>query len=718
MLALVAPGRLRHRRAVPRAVLRGGGLRDVPEPARRARGLGHRAGVPACVRATERLRGVALAALVVGGAVGCRRVRPAATRAAGAHGERPDRPRSRARSRRCKADPNLATERTIKTLRWKRFERAEAVRHAARGSHWIARAASAGSRSRRACWSGCAVVGAGRHCWSSTSSALARGARRAARRGRVRRADARAGSRHPAREPARRHRRAPRGAVGSRRASRGAGAAVPRAAVAARARPPRADSRFEHRRRLPGARGAPSARRDDASTPRAWSRVWQRFVYGGQDIAGGDRARAVRRLRARARSPRRRSIRWRREAPHDARRVIWRARRRAARGARRLDRAATRTGRTPRCRCRRRARRSPIRSTPRSDSPRRSARAPRGIACSRIPPADAVIVLSAWHWNLSAAAPRGARALGRVGRPSGRRRDAGRRTEDEFERWSGIVRDVPASGMTAEDSEWSRSKTRPCRAVPGGRARGSRPAGRQRLRLFDVRSRPLVVRSTSTQGRRVGAPRRVRHPGAARAGRSRQRHRHQRDAVPRPEPVRRRSRPAVRGGHAAAARRRRALPLGRRPPVAAGAALALRRAGRAARAGAASALALWRGGVRFGPLARRADAGAPLAGRADSRHGAVRAAPRRRRARCTRPPCARSTKPHDAGSPATRSSSAERARRRAGAPHRLRSDDARGRGSPRRRAPLRTSCAARSRCSKPRGAELLIEHTRSTHGTD
>ena len=42
------------------------------------------------------------------------------------------------------------------------------------------------------------------------------------------------------------------------------------------------------------------------------------------------------------------------------------------------------------------------------------------------------------------------------------------------------------------------------------------------------------------------------------------------------------------------------------------------------------ALVLWRGGTRFGPLAAVPDAGPPLAGRADPRHGAVRLAPRRR----------------------------------------------------------------------------------------
>ena len=42
-------------------------------------------------------------------------------------------------------------------------------------------------------------------------------------------------------------------------------------------------------------------------------------------------------------------------------------------------------------------------------------------------------------------------------------------------------------------------------------------------------------------------------------------------------------------------------------------------------------LALWRGGVRFGPLAAAPPTGAALAGRADSRHRPVRAAPRRRR---------------------------------------------------------------------------------------
>ena len=50
-LSLSSVGRLRDDGGVSRAVLRRGRVRDVPEPACRARGLGHRAGVSTCVRA-------------------------------------------------------------------------------------------------------------------------------------------------------------------------------------------------------------------------------------------------------------------------------------------------------------------------------------------------------------------------------------------------------------------------------------------------------------------------------------------------------------------------------------------------------------------------------------------------------------------------------------------------------------------------------------------
>ena len=142
--------------------------------------------------------------------------------------------------------------------------------------------------------------------------------------------------------------------------------------------------------------------REDASTPRASYCVWQRFVYGGQHTGRrpctacamtsdprsmarvtarfrgvGGRGMTRGRERSRCSSP----YRWWRSSPG------WRA---------------TRTGRTPRCRCLRKARRSPIRSMPCSDLRRRSAPAAHGIVLFTAPPADSVIVLSAWHWNLSA----------------------------------------------------------------------------------------------------------------------------------------------------------------------------------------------------------------------------------------------------------------------------------------------------------------------------
>ena len=147
---------------------------------------------------------------------------------------------------------------------------------------------------------------------SCTSSASCGAVLRATQADVLRCADARARSGHPAGDAAADIGARGARAMGSRRASRGAGAALSRPAVAAGARPPRADSRFEHRRRLPraGLRAIwPRRRREYASD---LLRVWQRAVYGREDSDAASRATTCARVRAGARSLLRRATRGRR----------------------------------------------------------------------------------------------------------------------------------------------------------------------------------------------------------------------------------------------------------------------------------------------------------------------------------------------------------------------------------------------------------------------
>ena len=115
------------------------------------------------------------------GAVGWTQRRSSRQSARGRERGQPrSRPRSRVRSRPSRADPNLATERTIKTLRWRESTPGEAVRQR-RMARMDCRASFAGSNSRRACSCG-AGPSCSPACWSSTSSAsCARAACRAAR---------------------------------------------------------------------------------------------------------------------------------------------------------------------------------------------------------------------------------------------------------------------------------------------------------------------------------------------------------------------------------------------------------------------------------------------------------------------------------------------------------------------------------------------------------
>ena len=166
-----------------------------------------------------------------------------------------------------------------------------------------------------------------------------------------------------------------------------------------------------------------------------------------------------------------------------------------------------------------------------------------------------------------------------------------------------------------------------------------------------------------------------------------------------------------------AARRRRALPLGRRPPVAARAALAVRRAGRGARARRSSrsccgAAASASARSRAPPMTRAA-----LAGRADSRHGTVRAAPRRRRlaARGVRARARRSGA--CAGFRGYARLSAERTRRgaRHGSPASIATTLAAAihHRAARRSHELRNTIALLEAARR----RTLIEQTRSSHGT-
>ena len=110
-------------------------------------------------------------------------------------------------------------------------------------------------------------------------------------------------------------------------------------------------------------------------------------------------------------------------------------------------------------------------------------------------------------------------------------------------------------------------------------------------------------------------------------------------------------------------------------------------------------LALWRGGVRFGPLAAAPPSGAAVARRADSRHRSVRAATRRRRGAACR---GRAGARRSGAAPRSRIRRACRPRRTcrsAGRSDRLRPRRA-GSGYLSSRLRSRRNCATRSPCSK------------------
>ena len=285
------------RRAVPRAVLRRGRFRACTLNRRaELEALGHRAGVPACVRAVTCARvgsadRRAAARRVAAGRVG-------AGAADGAGARRLDAAEIARALDAVKADPNLATERTIKTLRWKIVGAAEP----AQMPGWLVvdRRLLRVGRANRPRLSCGRRRGAGRDARASISRASrARGSGR-------RRADTFVAPTHvrdldirPESLPAR-HRRGGARLVGPRRAPGRAGAAVSRPAVAARARARRADPGFEHRRRLPRA-GARRACRPRTTTSSRLVRVWQRCRLRPPADRHGGGSRTLRRLRRGAR---------------------------------------------------------------------------------------------------------------------------------------------------------------------------------------------------------------------------------------------------------------------------------------------------------------------------------------------------------------------------------------------------------------------------------
>ena len=314
------------------------------------------------------------------------------------------------------------------------------------------------------------------------------------------------------------------------------------------------------------------------------------------------------------------------------------------------------------------------------------------------PPADAVIVLSTWNWNLT------------TGRREALERwvESGGRLvvdetlvggETEFERWSGIVRQYRERTDAEESVDAEDGSCRRFQEDQNGTPAGASPETQHWMCGLDS-----VSSLTSERTPSLGAPRRVRHAGDARR-------RSAAAASPSSTPTPFRHRSLFDGDHgwlfAAATELRRGddvhfLSEDEHPSLLA-LLWRLRRARRGARADARRARAVAR---RRPVRAARGGAGpgAPLAGRADPRHGAVRPAPRRRELAARGLSCARSTKRRDAGSPATRALSPDE---RAAALARLTGldRDALAAALQPTACAAPTSSATRSRCSRRRGAE-------------
>ena len=662
--------------------------------------------------------------LLRGGRVGDVLAQRATARRARHGAAQPDRGRDRRGARRrSKADPNLATERTIKMLRWKESTHSRRLRIT--GVAGVDRGISfAGSDQSARVLMWCviaALVGAARRSTSRASCCRARRRRRARRRSSCRRTS---GISTSARRASRPTSARPRGSSGiaasiARRwrcsiagCCRGwrTSISVPirdsstegdclALAVAHLPRP-----RLRLRRRASCACGSAlstAARTSDAET----------------------RARAVRRVRRRARCGRQPATRARlggTRMTRDGIVALLRGRG-AGRRARRLDRAQHVLGGRRLCRCRRKARRSrnPFYATQRFAE--RSAADRVGSHAGRSPSPDAVIVLSSLALESDAR-----RAVRRSS--AGSRRAAGWSSTDagwRSRRVRGVVGDRRATssasrrGRRATDTDADVEDSERVRAGAATGSPKSEAARRRRRRSYGSATSTTEF-LTSTPANAEWALRDERGTQACASASA--------AAVSRSS-TRRRSATAtlfdgdhalaVRRRDAVAARRRGPLPVRGRIPVAAGADLALRSAGRGALALALVALALWRGGVRFGPLAAPRRVGAALAGRADSRHRRVRAAPRRRRGRCTPRPCARSTKRRSGASPAIDDSVARERTAALARADRLRSASAGGRHSSSRRRAARSEL--RNTLALLEAARRRAAHSnsqRSSHGTD
>ena len=202
-----------------------------------------------------------------------------------------------------------------------------------------------------------------------------------------------------------------------------------------------------------------------------------------------------------------------------------------------------------------------------------------------VPATDAVIVVSAWHWDLT---ERRRYSLERWVESGGRLVVTGRLAggEDEFERWSGITRTHRRRGVIARHV---RVKSSPAAVSSQRSATARRRAGRRRA-VRRVRRRSRDLPRDQAEGV-VGPARRDGDAGRARGGRPWLGHGDQRLAFQRAESSGRRPRPPVRRRDGPAQGRRGALPFRRRPSVAARAAVDTRQPGRRASVSPRSRLA-------------------------------------------------------------------------------------------------------------------------------
>ena len=292
-----------------------------------------------------------------------------------------------------------------------------------------------------------------------------------------------------------------------------------------------------------------------------------------------------------------------------------------------------------------------------------------------------------------------ARALGRIGRPSGRRRRARRRR--------GRIRALVGHHPQSSSVPWRRPPDRVLRGARVPVPNCARNVAREQNADADslvCDSELAIASSQTTRKRSMGSPRRLRasRPCVYAVGRGSV-------TVINATPFRDRdlfeglTTAAVRGRDGAAAPGRGAFPDEDDASVAARAHLAVRRPGGRARADRAGAADCGATASRFGPLAtsRR---GAPLARRADPRHRPVRAAPRRRRVAARRGRCARSTEAATRRVPATPACRQPERAAALAASDRLRRDALHAAVHHAGLAATAASCATRSRSSRPPGA--------------